>query len=381
MRSNDFVLRSSFLRAFGPPAVLAFLGASLSTALAAAPQYHLTALVIPGMQGIYVNDINDAGEMVGYYVDENFANHAFLWDADGPHDLAVPTASSGDPMDSAAVAINNVGQIAGYAQDIGVSAPGMLWNRADTTQYTLLDAGAEVGLTPRDISDNGTVVGLKANLQTGEAFHGFVWTAETGDVDYGTTDNTDGTINASWMVVNDAGQLAGIWNYQFSPAHATVGTVGTPTMLPMGAATDAVESSVLAMNADGVRVGYMDVNGSGDSVPVIFAADGSASAIPGAALDLPAGQALGINNAGVIVGRADDFDSLTFKAFVSIDGASYDLYDHVDDTGGYDYFLTARAVNASGTIVGLARYGDLQVGSYVLTPIADDGIFSDGFDA
>ncbi|HEY0232478.1 MAG TPA: hypothetical protein VGC55_14610, partial [Dokdonella sp.] len=255
-----------------------------------------------------------------------------------------------------------------------------LWNRADTTQYTLLDDDPAVGLTPYDISDNGTVVGLKANLQTGEAFHGFVWTAQTGDVDYGTTDPGDPSINASWSAVNDAGQLVGEWNFQFAVAHASVGTVGTAAMQPMTAATDAVQSAALAINASGVRVGYMDLEGNGNAVPVVYSADGVASAVPGAALDLPAGQALGINDAGIIVGRADDFTSLTFKAFVSIDGTSYDLYDQVDDTGGYDYFLTAKAVNASGTIVGLARYGDLQVGSYVLTPVADDGIFADGFD-
>jgi hypothetical protein len=115
-------------------------------------------------------------------------------------------------------------------------------------------------------------------------------------------------------------------------------------------------------------------------VPVVYAADGSASAVPGATVDLPAGQALGINDAGIIVGRADDFGTLTFKAFVAIDGTSYDLYEQVDDTANFDYFLTAKAVNASGTIGGVARFGDLQVGSYVLTPIADDGIFGDGFD-
>ena len=380
MRSNAFVFRPSRLRALGLPVVAALLGLSLPAAQAAAPRYHLTALVIPGMQDIYVNDINDAGEMVGYYLDENFTSHAFLWDANGPHDLAVPPASSGGDMEGAATAINNAGQIVGYAQDIGVAAPGMLWNRADPTQYTLLDDDPAIGLSPYDISDNGTVVGLKANLLTGEAFHGFVWTAETGDVDYGTTDLNDPSINASWSAVNDAGQLVGEWNYQFASAHASIGTVGTPAMQPMSAASDAVQSAALAINAGGVRVGYMDVDGSGNAVPVVYAADGSASAVPGATFDLPAGQALGINDAGIIVGRADDFGTLTFKAFVAIDGTSYDLYEQVDDTANFDYFLTAKAVNASGTIVGVARFGDLQVGSYVLTPIADDGIFGDGFD-
>lgn len=376
MRMNAcFTLR---FRLFGLIAPAGLLFASFISAQEA-PHYHLTRLEIPDMQGIYVRDINDAGEMVGYYIDANSVNHAFLWDATGPHDLAVPTSANGDDVFSAATAINSEGQIVGYSQIIGDIAPGLLWNSADPTQYALLDDDPDIFLNPLGLSDNGTVVGLKGNLVTGEAFHAFVWTAQTGMVDYGTTDPSNPDINASWTGVNDAGQLIGQWNYVFSATHASVGTLGTPAMLPMSAASDATESSANAINAQGDRVGHMDL-GSGDVVPVTFAADGSATAIPGATLGLAAGQALGINDAGIIVGRASDFSTLEFKAFVAIDGTSYDLFKQVDDTAGFEYFLTAQAVNASGVIVGLARYGDLQVGSYVLTPIGSDHIFSDGFD-
>jgi uncharacterized membrane protein len=344
-----------------------------------APHYHLTRLEIPDVQAIYVRDINDGGDMVGYYLDANSVSHAFLWNSTGPHDLAVPASASGDDVFSAATAINNEGQIVGYAQIIGDIAPGLLWNSADPTRYTLLDDDPAIFLNPLDISDNGTVVGLKGNLVTGEAFHAFVWTAQAGMVDYGTTDPSNPDINASWTGVNDAGQLIGQWNHVFSATHASVGTVGTPAMLPMSAASDAAESSANAINARGDRVGHMDLGG-GDVVPVTFAADGSAAAVPGATLGLASGQALGINDAGVIVGRASDFSTLEFKAFVAIDSISYDLFEQVDDTAGFEYFLSAQAVNASGVIVGLARYGDLQVGSYLLRPIGSDRIFDDGFD-
>jgi uncharacterized membrane protein len=360
------------------PAALAGLLVA-GVAGAAAPNYHLTRLESPGAQGIYVNDINDAGEMVGYYIDETFVERAFLWDADGPHDLAVPVSTLGNDVFSAAAAINNAGQIVGYANVWDETAPGLLWTSDDPGHYELLSPDPLVALTPSDISDNGTAVGLKAGFQTGEAFHGFVWTAKTGVVDYGTPDTANPEINASWIAVNDSGDLVGVWNFQFAPMHASVGVVGTPAMLPLSAASDAVASTASAINAGGQRIGYMDMDGSGDQVPVMFAADGSASAIPGATLGLPAGQALGINHAGTIVGRANDFATLSFKAFVAIDGESYDLFEQVDDSGGFDYLLAARAVNASGQIVGVARYGDLQVGSYLLTP-ANDTIFSDGFE-
>jgi probable HAF family extracellular repeat protein len=364
----------------------AALAAPSAVALAGAPHYHLEPIAIPGAQGIYAYDINDAGQVVGYYLDENFVNRAFVYDASGAHTLALPVIDNTE-VDAQATAINNAGQIVGSVQvfDLDtatvVQAPGALWDAADPSTYTLIEGdSAAIALTPADINNNGAVVGLKGNLETGEAFHGFVWTKEGGVVDYGTTDTFDPSINASWSAVNDAGQLVGVWNFQFAVGHAAVGTVGTPEMLPMSAASDAVESGAVAINASGTRVGYMDLDASGNRVPVVFDAAGNATAIEGATLGLPRGQAIGINDAGVIVGRADDFSTLTFKAFVAIDGVAYDVLNVADGDGGFGYLLTAQAVNSSGVIVGLARVGDSDVGSYILTPIADDAVFANGFD-
>jgi probable HAF family extracellular repeat protein len=356
-------------------------------ALAGAPQYHLARIDIPGAYGgVWVQDVNDAGQAVGYYVDANGVNHAFLYDADGAHTLAVPIID-GKEVDAQAYAINDAGQIVGSVQIWNLDtftveqAPGGLWNAADPMTYSLIEGDdAAIALTPSDINNDGSVVGLKANLSTGEAFHGFVWTAEGGVVDYGTTDTSDPSINASWSGINDAGQLVGVWNFQFAVGHAAVGMVGTPEMLPMSVASDAVESGAVAINEAGVRVGYMDVAGNGNRVPVVFDEAGNATEIEGATLGLPKGDALGINDAGVIVGRADDFATLTFKAFVYVDGVAYDVLDVVDNDGGFGYLLTAKAVNESGVIVGLARVGDFGVGSYLLTPIGSDAVFADGFD-
>lgn len=366
---------------------LAVALASPAAALAGAPHYHLAPIEIPDAAGgVWVQDINDAGAAVGYYVDANGINRAFVYDANGAHPLAVPVID-GKEVDAQAYAINEGGQIVGSIQIWDVAtftleqAPGGLWNAADPTAYTLIEGDSTaIALNPSDINNHGAVVGLKANLETGEAFHAFVWTQEDGVVDYGTTDTSDPSINASWSGINDAGQLVGVWNFQFTVGHASVGTVGTPEMLPMSAASDAVESGALAINAAGARVGYMDLAGDGNRVPVVFDEAGNATAIEGATLGLPRGQALGINDAGVIVGRADDFLTLTFKAFVYTGGVAYDVLDVADNDGGFGYLLTASAVNANGAIVGIARVGESGVGSYLLTPIADDAVFANGFD-
>jgi probable HAF family extracellular repeat protein len=356
------------------------LVAPCAAAFAAAPSYHIEALEIPGALDVYARDINDAGQIVGYYIDANGINRAFLYDANGPHTLAVPTSDTTE-VDSSAAAINDLGQIAGSIQFFGESSPGALWDAADPSTFTLITGeSAAIALESEGINNDGVVVGLKANRETGEAFHGFTWTKSGGLVDYGTTNTSDPSINASWSAINDAGQLVGVWNYQFAPMHAAIGMLGTPAMLPMSPAADAVESAAMAINAAGVRVGYMDVDGSGNRVPVVFDASGEASAIEGATLGLPTGQALGINDAGVIVGRADDFATLSFKAFVAIDGVAYDVLDVADGDAGFPYLLTAQAVNASGVIVGIGRIGDFDVGSYILTPLASDVIFAGGFD-
>jgi probable HAF family extracellular repeat protein len=356
------------------------LAASCAVASAAAPRYHIEAIEIPGALGVYARDINDSGQIVGYYIDADGIHRAFLYDASGPHTLAVPESDT-TTVDSSAAAINNAGQIAGSIQFFGERSPGALWDAADPSTFTLITGETDaIALESADINDKGVVVGLKANRVTGEAFHGFVWSQTGGIVDYGTTNTSDPSINASWSAINDAGQIVGVWNFQFAPMHASVGTLGTPVMLPMSAAADAVESGAMAINAAGVRVGYMDVDGSGNRVPVVFDADGEARAIEGATLGLPTGQALGINDAGVIVGRADDFATLSFKAFVAIDGVAYDVLEVADGNAGFPYLLTAQAVNSDGVIIGLGRVGDFDVGSYVLTPLAGDSIFADGFD-
>src|SRR5207344_2656766 len=76
--------------------------------------YHLTPLTAPGATSVAVQDINDAGQAVGTYFDENFVRHAVLWDQTGVHELARPP---GDEVDGIARAINNAGQIVGSSDD------------------------------------------------------------------------------------------------------------------------------------------------------------------------------------------------------------------------------------------------------------------------
>src|SRR6185312_5524993 len=132
------------------------LAAPCAAALAGAPHYHLAPIEIPDAQGVWVQDVNDAGQAVGYYVDQSGINRAFLYDADGAHTLAVPVID-GKEVDAQAYAINEAGQIVGSIQIWDLlsatveRAPGGLWDAADPTTYTLIEGDSSaIALTPSD---------------------------------------------------------------------------------------------------------------------------------------------------------------------------------------------------------------------------------------
>ena len=343
------------------------------------PRYHFERIDVPNAAHVVVKDINDAGQIVGTYFDQDFVKHAVLWDATGPHRLAVP---DGLEVHGVAYAINNHGQIAGYADSFDDSSPGLTWNAATPDSYTKLSDDPIVVAIPNDINDAGVIVGLKGGYQTGEKFHAFVWTAQAGLVDYGTADPNDAAQNAIWSGINEAGQIVGGWNYTRQIYHATRGQLGTPAVTPFSEETQGIESFADAINASGVAVGYADLGAPNGPVATRFETDGTLTEIPGASLGSDAGYASAINDAGVVVGRATNLSTRTgLKAWVYVGGQAWDLFEQVDDTGGLTIFTDAVAINASGVIVGTGELSDGTLASFRLTPIAADAIFADGFDA
>jgi len=353
----------------------AILAIASVSAQAGSPLYHLTQLTIPDATSVTVEDINDAGQMVGSFTDADFVRHAVLWDAQGWHELAQPTVGA----DAIAYAINNTGQIVGSSDDFVVPTQGLLWDAATPDQYTVINGDTDVGVRPNDISDAGIVVG-----GFGVPSRAFVWTAETGVVDYGIQDPNVEDQQARWSAINASGLLIGYWNQHVSNIHAVVGQVGTPVVLAMGGASDDFPTNAVGVNGAGVAVGLGLATETPDLVPVVFGSDGSYTEIAGATLDQENGSAIAINDAGVIVGTAGigtaNGPVPGLKAWVQRDGVVHDLYTVVDDTAGFARFSNAVAINSDGVIVGTGRLADESVSSFVLTPIQPDAIFGDGFD-
>jgi probable HAF family extracellular repeat protein len=351
------------------------LAFAMAAAHAGGPLYHLTPLTVPDASSVTVEDINDAGQIVGTYNDANFVRHAVLWDAAGWHELALPP---GDEVNGIARAINNAGQIVGTSDDFVQPTFGLLWTATTPGTYTVLNNDSGAPVSPADINDDGIVAG-----GWGVPSRAFVWTATDGLVDYGIQDPTVQDQQARWTAINDSGKLIGFWNVHVADIHATVGVVGTPAVLGMGGASDTQRTNAVGMNAAGVAVGL----GSNDLqtlVPVVFADDGSFTAIDGATLDQDNGAAIAINDDGIIVGTAGIGSANGpvpgLKAWVYRDDTAYDLFTVVDDTTGFARFANAVAINASGVIVGTGRDADDNVQSFVLTPVAGDPIFANGFE-
>lgn len=342
---------------------------------AAPPQFHLVPIEIAGAENVFVADINDAGQAVGYYVDaDTFANRAFLWDGKQAHRLPIPA----DREEAMATGINNLGQIVGYASTIlkdGAVTTALLWHAADLAGYEVMEGPAGTKLNPDDINDAGIVVGLAA---TDGQFNAFQWSAQGGFVDDGVPDHGPGT-QAYWSGINNAGVKFGGWYFPGTPSHATTGQAGVPGIEPIAAGVDEVASKAYAANETGIAVGEMDLNGNGRPMPVTFVG-GAAAAVPGALLGLAQGIAFDINEHGTIVGRAYDFTTLQFKAFVHVGGVSYDIAAQSDNGATYEYLLNAVAVNESGAIAGTARGPDFSVVSYVAVPAVVETIFADGFE-
>ena len=167
-------------------------------------------------------DINESGQVVGaaggllVYGDEMPPSHAFLWEDGVMTDIGGP--------DSQAYAINDAGQIAGYAVTGNWAEGAAVWEGGVRYNLnSLLPAGPAMQLTRAyDLNNQGQIVGL--GYVNGSAHH-FLFTDDDGIFANGGGVLTDlGTLDAyEPSRINNAGQvIAGRYLY----SHGTVTHLG-----------------------------------------------------------------------------------------------------------------------------------------------------------
>lgn len=184
----------------------------------------MTALPTLGGNNGFAAGSNRRGQIVGWAEDgktdpsctgtqvEQF--RAVLWDPASyrPRELApLPGDST-----SAAVAINDRGQVVGISGACGTAVGGVsarhavLWD-AQGQPHDLGNLGGQQWNTPDAINDRGVVTGfanVSAAPTAGSLYpHAFIWTAQTGMTDLGTL---PGDQIAEGLGINDRNQIVGL---------------------------------------------------------------------------------------------------------------------------------------------------------------------------
>ena len=140
---------------------------------------HYTTLDDPSANGVFTtaSGINDSGQIVGFYSnDVSFSNgtasdvHSFLLSHGRYTTLDDPNAGTGVMQGTFAEGINNAGQIVGYYVTAAGATHGFVLSHGHYT--TLDDPAVPEGIIPAGINTNGQIVGFY--VDTSGVAHGFL---------------------------------------------------------------------------------------------------------------------------------------------------------------------------------------------------------------
>jgi probable HAF family extracellular repeat protein len=265
------------------------------------------------------NGINDAGQIVGTYIDANQLEHAYLYSGG-----TYTTVDDPNGPQSEARGINKLGEIVGTwfgVSDAGPGGHGFVYSGGT---YTTLDDpnatnifGAGFFTFATGINDSGQIVGSYDSRGRGFPNHGFLYSGGT----YTTIDDpaAPGLTNA-WGI-NDAGQIVGDYQDNTGVVHGFLYSGGTFTNIddPLAVASDFSGQTTVAQGIDaaGDIVGYY-IDSSGATHGFLATPDTDTTAEPPgvtapSSLPVPAG---GSTSMGIVLKPVDSDDTIS----VSISG-------------------------------------------------------------
>ena len=218
--------------------------------------------------------INRWGTVVGYSRTAAGQTHAFRWNGFPMQDLTPTSGDFSGGAFSAAIDINDLGQIAGTArltgtgecEQLGPISNGCRAFRSDgTTMQNLGTLGGDFSVAT-DINQIGHVVGF-STTSSGET-HGFYWDG-TSMLDLGTLGGDRSVARA----VNDRGRVGGQSTTSAGETHAFVWNYATKAMRDLGTLGGTV-SRALAINNRGEVTGVSHTGPPFDARPHAFFWDG-----------------------------------------------------------------------------------------------------------
>jgi probable HAF family extracellular repeat protein len=239
----------------------------------------------------YAPALNDAGQVAGYASNPSGNYHAFRWSKTGGMvDLGTLYGAAA----SKGLDINRHGQVVGYSDPALAPVQAFIWSDK-RGMVDLGRLGSGLGLAvAQAVNDAGMVAGF-SDAPDGNA-HGFAWTRAGGMVDLGTV----GGIDSYATLINNAGRIAGYsavsdasgFNYHGFVWEKTSGMIDIGTLIGLG-------SAALAMNAAGQVAGVSDKT---DLTQHAISWTREGGMVDLGTLGGTSSRALGINKNGVVVG-------------------------------------------------------------------------------
>jgi uncharacterized membrane protein len=167
-----------------------------------------TEIQVPGAASTTVNGINNAGDLVGDFLDSAGIAHGFLQDKNGIHEIAVPNGSNTSP-DS----VNNQGDVVGSFQDAAGIFHAFLLRGGS---FTTLDFPGASATFAFDINDHGVIIGVYED-SGGFPFHGFRMD-QNGFVTIDDPNQLSGGLTEAFGI-NNQGDIAGFYEDQSFNSH------------------------------------------------------------------------------------------------------------------------------------------------------------------
>ncbi|MGM9487415.1 hypothetical protein [Ideonella sp. YS5] len=325
------------------------LAAIATTSLAAEPATYRCERLLQAWTN--AADIGRDGAVAGTYRPDHDTWHAAVWRGRRAEMLPNPTGmESGTAV---AFAINRQGDLAGSLTYLGHELPFVWIQGVPTALPQLTDAFGANGRA-NDLNARGQAVGFSTNALGVE--HAVAW--KNGQaIDLGALAGVHGPHKTASRAhaINASGTIVGRSDAPLNTWHAVQWTGGRSSLVDLGASAYGAYSEALAVNRDGVVVGFSSLGEWTSPYRPIGWIDGIAFD-----LQAPAGaaeaRATDINDAGTVVGSIDSQDkgALVWPHYgdVPIDLNTRLDADGCRDAAGHSYRLThGIAINERGQIL------------------------------